>query len=54
MQLTGHKTVAIFMGYVHSEKEPIKAAAEQIADARRTMIGTTSQVGRMRSGPSGS
>jgi integrase len=54
MQLTGHKTVAIFMGYVHSEKEPIKAAAEQIADARRTMIGTTSQVGRMRRGPSGS
>lgn len=38
MQLTGHKTVTQFMQYVHTEDDPVRAAAETVAGRRRTML----------------
>ena len=38
MQLTGHKTVATFMGYVHTEKAGVAVAAEQITEQRRELV----------------
>jgi len=35
MQLTGHKTVTQFMRYVHTEDDPVRAAAETVASRRR-------------------
>ncbi|HEY5239261.1 MAG TPA: site-specific integrase [Rhizomicrobium sp.] len=34
MKLTAHKTVTMFMRYVHTEDEPVRAAAETIANRR--------------------
>ena len=34
MKLTGHKTVAMFMHYVHTEDKPVRDAAEWPAGAR--------------------
>jgi integrase len=42
MQLTGHRTVATFMGYVHTEKDPVRAAAEHLAEQRRKLTTTPS------------
>ena len=38
MALTAHKTVTMFMRYVHTEDDPIRAAAETVAARRRSMI----------------
>ena len=38
MQLTAHKTVTQFMRYVHTEDEPVRAAAETVASRRRVVI----------------
>jgi integrase len=38
MQLTAHKTVTQFMRYVHTEDEPVRAAAETVASRRRDVI----------------
>jgi integrase len=38
MQLTGHKTVTQFMRYVHTEDDPVRAAAETVASRRRIVI----------------
>lgn len=38
MALTAHKTVSMFMRYVHAEDDPIRAAAEKVANLRRDTI----------------
>ena len=38
MQLTGHKTVTQFMRYVHTEDDPVRAAAETVASRRRSLL----------------
>lgn len=37
MALTAHKTVAMFMRYVHTEDAPVRAAAELVANRRKTI-----------------
>lgn len=39
MALTAHKTVTMFMRYVHVEDDPIRAAAETVAARRRSLVG---------------
>ena len=39
MALTGHKTVAMFMHYVHTEDKPVRDAAELVAMRRKTITG---------------
>lgn len=38
MALTAHKTVTQFMTYVHTEDDPVRAAAEKVANLRRAAI----------------
>ena len=40
MALTAHKTVAMFMRYVHTEDDPVREAAELVASRRQSIIGT--------------
>lgn len=40
MALTAHKTVAMFMRYVHTEDDPVRQAAELVASRRKTITGT--------------
>jgi integrase len=37
MVLTAHKTVAMFMRYVHTEDDPVRKAAELVANRRKTI-----------------
>ena len=39
MKLTGHKTVAMSMHYVHTEDKPVREAAELVASRRQTIVG---------------
>ena len=39
MKLTGHKTVAMFMHYVHTEDRPVREAAELVASRRQAITG---------------
>ena len=39
MALTAHKTVAMFMRYVHTEDDPVRKAAELVASRRKSVIG---------------
>jgi len=39
MALTAHKTVTMFMRYVHAEDDPIRAAADAVALRRQTLVG---------------
>ena len=39
MALTAHKTVTMFMRYVHAEDDPIRAAAEAVSARRRSLLG---------------
>jgi integrase len=39
MALTAHKTAAMFMRYVHAEDDPVRAAAEKVANLRRETVG---------------
>ncbi|MES0151574.1 hypothetical protein NKJ95_31070 [Mesorhizobium sp. M0012] len=39
MALTAHKTVTMFMRYVHTDDDPIRAAADAVAQRRLTLIG---------------
>jgi integrase len=39
MVLTAHKTVTMFMRYVHTEDDPIRAAAETVTKHRMSVIG---------------
>lgn len=38
MALTAHKTVTMFMRYVHTEDDPVRAAAERVAQRRQTLV----------------
>jgi hypothetical protein len=38
MMLTAHKTVAMFMRYVHTEDAPVRAAAELVANRRKSVV----------------
>ncbi|WP_442593396.1 tyrosine-type recombinase/integrase [Parapusillimonas sp. JC17] len=38
MALTAHKTVSMFMTYVHTEDDPIRQAAEKVANLRQGVI----------------
>lgn len=40
MTLTAHKTVAMFMRYVHTEDDPARKAAELVASRRKLVVGT--------------
>lgn len=40
-KLTGHKTVAMFMHYVHTEDRPVRDAAELVANQRLAITGTS-------------
>ncbi|ENE4777087.1 MULTISPECIES: tyrosine-type recombinase/integrase [Klebsiella] len=40
MVLTAHKTVAMFMRYVHTEDKPVREAAELVASRRKTITST--------------
>ncbi len=39
MALTGHKTVAMFMHYVHTEDKPVRDAAELATSRRQAITG---------------
>lgn len=39
MALTAHKTVAMFMRYVHTEDDPVRQAAELVAKRRKAIAG---------------
>lgn len=39
MALTAHKTVAMFMRYVHTEDDPVRKAAELVAKRRKSVVG---------------
>ncbi|WP_410101493.1 tyrosine-type recombinase/integrase, partial [Sutterella wadsworthensis] len=41
MKLTGHKTVAMFMHYVHTEDKPVRDAAELVANRRLAITGAS-------------
>jgi integrase len=41
MALTGHKTVTMFMSYVHTEDDPIRLAADTVAERRQKIIATS-------------
>jgi integrase len=38
MALTAHKTVTMFMRYVHTEDDPVRAAAEAVAQRRQALV----------------
>jgi hypothetical protein len=40
MVLTSHKTVTMFMRYVHTEDDRVRAAADTVAFRRETLIGS--------------
>jgi hypothetical protein len=43
MALTAHKTVAMFMRYVHTEDDPVRQAAELVANRRQSITNTGRQ-----------
>lgn len=45
MVLTAHKTVAMFMRFVHTEDDPVRRAAEVVANRRKTVIAGRQAVG---------
>lgn len=38
MALTAHKTVAMFMRYIHNEDDPVRSAADVVAARRRSVV----------------
>ncbi|MGH8786895.1 MAG: tyrosine-type recombinase/integrase [Cupriavidus necator] len=45
MALTAHKTVAMFMRYVHTEDDPVREAAELVASRRKMLTGARQEEG---------
>lgn len=41
IKLTGHKTVAMFMHYGHTENKPVRDEAERVANRRLAITGTS-------------
>jgi len=52
MSLTGHKSLAAYMGYVHGDKEQARALAEQLAAFANALAATGSNVVELRKGDS--
>jgi len=44
MVLTAHKTVTMFMRYIHTEDDPVRQAAELVANRRQTITGARKPV----------
>lgn len=44
MALTAHKTVTMFMRYVHAEDDPIRDAAALVSERRRSLVGARQPV----------
>jgi hypothetical protein len=51
MALTAHRTVTMFMRYVHTEDDPVRAAAEAVAFRRQSLIGGTATADATNSAP---
>ncbi len=51
MALTAHKTVTMFMRYVHTEDGPVRAAADAVASRRQGLIGGAVATAATKSGP---
>jgi hypothetical protein len=51
MALTAHKTVTMFMRYVHTEDDPVRAAADAVAFRRQGLIGGTVAAAAASSAP---
>src|SRR5882757_5962614 len=51
MALTAHKTVTMFMRYVHTEDDPVRAAADAVAFRRQGLIGGAVAVAAAKSVP---
>jgi len=51
MALTAHKTVTMFMRYVHTEDDPVRAAADVVAFRRQGLIGGTVAAAATTSAP---
>jgi integrase len=51
MQLTSHKTVTQFMRYVHTEDEPVRAAAEVVSSRRKAILQAARKTGPATSDP---
>jgi hypothetical protein len=51
MALTAHKTVTMFMRYVHTEDDPVRAAADALASRRLGLIGGAVAVPATKSVP---
>ena len=51
MALTAHKTVTMFMRYVHTEDDPVRAAAEAVAFRRQGLIGGALATSAAKSAP---
>jgi hypothetical protein len=51
MALTAHKTVTMFMRYVHTEDDPVRAAADAVAVRRQGLIGGAVAIAAAKSAP---
>ncbi len=51
MALTAHRTVTMFMRYVHTEDDPVRAAADAVAFRRQGLIGGAAAATSMKSAP---
>jgi len=51
MALTAHKTVTMFMRYVHTEDDPVRAAADAVASRRQGLIGGAVAAAAMKPAP---
>src|SRR6266702_4925210 len=51
MALTAHKTVTMFMRYVHTEDDPVRAAADAVAVRRQGLIGGAVAAAGTKSAP---
>jgi hypothetical protein len=51
MALTAHKTVTMFMRYVHTEDDPVRAAADAVAVRRQGLIGGAVAAAATKSAP---
>ncbi len=52
MALTAHKTVTMFMRYVHAEDDPIRDAAALVSERRRSLVGASQPVPSQSAEPS--
>jgi integrase len=52
MALTAHKTVTMFMRYVHAEDDPIRDAAALVSERRRSLVGASQPLDRQSAEPS--